>query len=219
MKCLFLSHPFAKVFPVYGNYASVKITPVKSIEQGDSSNVYSIALQNHWGTHVDCPAHFFQNGKSIRDYNADFWFFSKPQIISVKAEPGQIVSKESLEADISYDTDLLILKSGWGKLRGDPIYFQQNPGVDPHLGLLLRKNYPSIRAFGMDWISLSSYKHREIGSEAHRGFLDPSAGSDPIVIIEDMNLPDNVKELEAVYVAPIQIEGIDSAPCTIIGFL
>jgi arylformamidase len=218
MKCIFLSYPLSSVIPVYGGSASIDITQIKSIESSDSSNVFRFVLENHWGTHVDCPAHFFHNGKKVTDFNADFWLFSNPQIISVKANPGQIISKENLEADINYDTDLLILKSGWGKFRGDPVYYLQNPGIDPDLGFFLRKQYPSIRAFAMDWVSLSSYEHRQIGREAHKVFLNPSVEGNPIMIVEDMYLPDEVKELSSVCIAPVRIEGIDSAPCTIIGF-
>jgi arylformamidase len=219
MKCIFLSYPLSSVIPVYGGPVSVDITQIKSIAGGDSSNVFSFVLQNHWGTHVDCPAHFFQNGKKATAFSADFWLFIKPQIIAVKVDPGQIISKDDLEDNIRPDTDLLILKSGWGKFRGDPMYYLKNPGIDPDLGLLLRKQYPSIRAFAIDWISLSSYEHRQIGRDAHKVFLNPSAEGNPIVIVEDIHLPDDVEELSTVCVAPIQIEGIDSAPCTIIGFL
>lgn len=219
MKCKFLSHQLAEEMPVYGSSAAIDIKPVKAIVRGDSSNVYSMTLQNHWGTHVDCPAHFFQNGLKIKDFDADFWLFIKPQIIPVRAEPGKIISENDLPMKIKSDTDFLILKSGWGKFRGDPVYYERNPGIDPSFGQMLRRNYPYIRAVGMDWISLSSYENREIGREAHKVFLNPTAEGNPIMIVEDMNLPDDIEELNSVYIAPMRFEGIDSAPCTIIGFL
>lgn len=219
MKYIFLSHPVLRAIPVYGGHASISIVPIKSIARGDSSNEYSFTLQNHWGTHIDCPAHFFQNGKKVNDFSADFWYFTNPQIVSVKAEPGQIISRENLSGDIHPYTDFLILKSGWGSRREDPVYYQQNPGVDPNLGFLLRKEYPSLRVFGIDWISISAYEHRQIGREAHKAFLNPSTEGNPIVIVEDMQLPDDVEELSAACIAPMRLEEIDSSPCTIIGFL
>ena len=52
MKYRYLSHAFTSNIPVYdGGYASLAIDSVKSIISGDSSNVYSITIENHWGTH------------------------------------------------------------------------------------------------------------------------------------------------------------------------
>jgi len=93
----------------------------------------------------------------------------------------------------------------------------KGPGIDPSLGILLRKEYPSIRAIGFDWISLSSYTNRELGREAHRIFLDPRKEGNPILVIEDMFLPWNMENLKQVLVAPLRVDGIDSSPCTIIG--
>ena len=87
------------------------------------------------------------------------------------------------------------------------------------LALWLRQDFPAVRAIGMDWISVSSYESRELGRQAHRAFLNPDGEGSPVLIIEDMNLSKNLKNLAEVLVVPILIETIDSAPCTVIGFL
>ena len=217
MKYYYLSYPISEGMPVYGGIAHVRVDRVKSIQNGDSSNVFCFALENHWGTHVDCPAHYFLGGNTIIDYTADFWVFTKPQIISLEVEQGQIISSKDLPADINADTDLVMLKSGWGKFRGNEIYYLNNPGFDPEFGLYIREHCPSVRAIGFDWVSLSSFAHRNTGREAHRNFLNPLLENHPIVIIEDMCLPDELEELSMVHVLPIRIQGIDSAPCTVIG--
>ena len=81
-------------------------------------------------------------------------------------------------------------------MRRENIYATNNPGLHPDLGRWFRVNYPEIRAVGMDWISISSFAHRETGREAHRAFLDPDGAGQPIVILEDMDLSSDLQNLK-----------------------
>jgi len=214
----FLSYNLSKSAPGYGPVKQkIDLKAVRSLLKGDSCQIYKLSFQNHWGTHIDCPAHFFESGKNVTDYEADFWFFRHPQVISVKAEPGGMISKLDFPIAIDREADLLILKSGWSKFRQRKIYSLKNPGIAPEVGVWLRREYPKLRAIGFDWISLSSYAHRELGRDAHKAFLNPKAQGSPITIIENMYLPKDLKNLKEVWVAPLRVEGIDSAPCTVIG--
>jgi kynurenine formamidase len=214
----FLSYKLSPTTPAYGSKRiELQLQSIKSIASGDSCQTYWIGIENHWGTHVDCPAHFFANGKKVSDYDADFWHFRKPQVLEITVKPGQVIGKPDLFAKINPETDLLLLKSGWGKFRDKNIYSFQNPGLDPIVGIWLKKEYPLIRAIGFDWISISSYTNRKLGREAHKTFLDPASEGNPILIIEDMLLLDDMQNLSQVWVVPFRIEGIDSAPCTVIG--
>jgi len=216
----YLSYKLTPIIPVYGeSRKSLFFRRIKSIDLGDSCSTRWIGFENHWGTHVDCPSHFFRKGKTVAEYKADFWVFRKPQIIRIKALPSQIINIKDLKDNIDPKTDLLIIKSGWGKFRGQQKYSCQNPGISPKVGLWLRKKYPKLRVIGFDWISLSSFQNRQLGREAHRAFLDPNGQGHPILIIEDMLLPADIKRLKSVFVAPFRIEAIDSSPCTIIGIL
>ena len=77
---------------------------------------------------------------------------------------------------------------------------------------------PNVRVFGFDTISVSSFKHRDVGKQAHREFLDPKR---PILLLEDMNLCDvnSQTKLERVLIAPLRIEKCDGLPCSVVGFL
>jgi len=217
----FLSHTISDPIPVYGNpSAAIENQSLKSINNGDSCQTHRIGIENHWGTHVDCPAHFFLNGKKVNDYEETFWHFSHPEIIKISPEPNELITKHQFESRLTSDTDLLILNTGWAKLRGTDNYSCHNPGLHPEIGLWLRRLYPEIRAIGFDLVSISSYQNREMGRKAHQAFLDPDGYGNPILIIEDMFIPDvaDPYSLERVLVAPIKVSGIDSAPCTIFGY-
>ncbi|MBF0542426.1 MAG: cyclase family protein [Nitrospirae bacterium] len=200
--------------PVYGSHnVTLELVQLKVIEKGDSCQVFKLEFENHWGTHIDCPAHFFLDGKKVTDYPPEFWHFKSPQLISVQLEQGQILTNLY---EINNNTDLLLIQTGWSKFRGTDIYSTKNPGLSPELGLLLRNNYPNLRAIGLDLISISSYTNRDLGRAAHQAFLDPNGIGHPILLIEDMLLPLDINSYKEIIALPLIVEEIDSSPCTII---
>jgi len=216
----YLSYPLDMNNPVYG-YSSmeIEIKQIKAIARGDSCNTCQFVLQNHWGTHIDFPRHFFLHGKEVINYPADFWLFQFPQVMFLNVQEGQIITKADLPESIHSNTDLLLFHTGWSKYRGLDLYSINNPGLDPEIGLWLRRDFPSIRAVGFDFISVSSYQNRQVGRVAHKAFLDPNGKGNPVLLIEDMYLPEGVNNLVEVWVVPIRIQGLDGAPCTILGVL
>ncbi|MBI5050046.1 MAG: cyclase family protein [Nitrospirae bacterium] len=174
-------------------------------------------MENHWGTHIDAPNHFFENGLTVNDYPADFWFFKNPMVIHIDLKPGELLCCSGWTEEIKPETDIILFKSGWGSLRKTEKYSIDNPGIHPEVGFFLREQYPSIRTVGIDWVSISSFKNREAGWQVHRAFFNPDGANDPVLIIEDMDLSHDLKELREVWAAPLRVEGIDSAPCTVIG--
>jgi len=217
MQFNYLSYPITKSMPVYGGSAGPEFTPLKAIDKGDSCNTWRFCLENHWGTHVDGPNHFFTNGRKIMDYPADFWIFDNPQVLDVRLEPGELLRWSVISPKVDKNADLLFIKSKWGQSRGLDLYWKENPGIHADVGIGLRNLKTSIRAIGIDWISVSSFVHREEGRKTHRAFLDPSEEGEPVLLIEDMDLSADLTRLSRVFVAPLMVENIDSAPCTIVG--
>ncbi|MCP4178529.1 MAG: cyclase [bacterium] len=217
MKYKFLSYALSNHLPVYGKMDTLNIQSQKSIQKGDSCNTYCFSLNNHWGTHIDAPNHFIDKGKKIAEFDAENFIFKAAKVIELKLDAEEILRSSEWLALIDKDTDILLIKSNWWKHRSNNIYMCNNPGIHAEVGFELRKNFPKLRAVGFDWISLSSYKHRELGAEAHRAFLDPDGIGDPLFVIEDMDLSIDLSSLCEVIVSPLRIKGIDSGQCTVIG--
>lgn len=216
-KITLLSHPYTSKVPVYGGGSEfIDIRSIKSIQAGDSCNVYYFGMNNHWGTHVDGPNHFHESGMTVVDYPPETWFFTSPKLVSLELEPGQIVNVADLVDHVDGDVDFLLIQSNWTRFRGEDVYGRNNPGLSPDIADWLR-HFPRIRAVGIDWISVSSFANRELGREAHRAFLKPDGP--PFLLIEDMNLSDIGGNLllKQVVVAPLFVTGLDSVPCTVYG--
>jgi hypothetical protein len=68
----------------------------------------------------------------------------------------------------------------------------------------------------MDFASAAATTHMKEGCEAHRVFLGCGSFSDrPVLLIEDVRLPDVMPTLNKIYLVPWFFDGLDSAPCTL----
>ncbi|MFH0882964.1 MAG: cyclase family protein [bacterium] len=217
-KIIWLSHELAEDTPAYGGGESLKIDRLTSIAAGDTANTVRLTLPNHLGTHVDTPYHFAEDVPTLSDFPAEFWVFDRPVLIDVPGEEGHLIEPGDVAGHIPEGTDLLLLRTGFEKYRGEEVYWARNPGIAPSLGGWLREHYPTVRALGMDVISVTSSLHRMEGREAHRGLLDPNRPGHPILAIEDMALAEVDGRLARVVVSPLRLRRGDGGPCTVIGF-
>ena len=62
MKLIDVSVPLDAGLPTYPNNTPFSLEPVKRLARGDSSNVSTVHMSAHTGTHVDAPRHFFDEG-------------------------------------------------------------------------------------------------------------------------------------------------------------
>lgn len=215
---VYLSYSLSSETPSYGNRQTFASDGIKEIEKGDSCNTSFWSFPNHLGTHVDFPKHFDLNGKGLDFYEADFWIFKNVYLLDISESTAlDIIDNSSIEFDrIPEKTELLIVKTGYGKIRRSESYWRKGPSFSPGLAQMLRSRCPELRAMGIDTISISSIKNRELGREAHKAFL---CNIRPILLIEDMNLCEIDEEtcLKTVIAAPLRVSNTDGSPCTILG--
>lgn len=202
--------------PLYGNTPKPEISNIKSMDKGDSSNLYEIKVCNHSGTHVDAPLHFVKDGRPLSDYSLDELIFQKPLLVDIPKKAGEWIEKEDIEKLELSGVNCLLLKTGFGKYRNEEIYQKNNPGISPEAILFLREKYQNIRCLGIDSISVSGFQNRPRGREAHKvAFEKREKLGKPLLLIEDMNLS-LVVDVKKLLVVPWLIRGIDSAPCTVL---
>ena len=203
---------------MYGGNGFPKLKQAKCISKGDSCNTVELSLSNHTGTHIDFPAHFDIDGKTLSDYPARFWYTKKNICLFLEREflSGELIGSSQIQSLIKdkerNDTEAVLLKTGFCKNREEEIYWKNPPGIDPKLPDFLRETFPMLRFFGMDLISVSSFANREAGRQAHKAFLKHSR---PILPIEDMNLCRLPETLSNMLIAPLYIQDADGAPCTV----
>jgi len=220
MKYVLLSHMINENTPLYGNTPKPRILAHSRISEGDSSNTAILSIHNHTGTHIDAPKHFVDDGKAISKYMLDELVFKDPVIVDCPKEDAVLITPEDLQhaSHMLQKSDCLLLRTGFRQFRGEEKYRTHNPGIAPETILWIRREYPDIRCIGIDCISISSFQHRSAGRDAHKAaFVVKDNITCSLLLIEDMKL-DVIENgnVRIIIVLPWQIEGIDSAPCTVL---
>lgn len=210
--------------PLYPGTSPVRIQQCKSIVAGDSCNTSFISLSSHAGTHVDAPRHFFEEGRSIDDYTPDELSFRSPLVIECPQPPGGIIKITDLPELTTEmnNTDILLIKTGFQvyRARKPEMYRTQNPCLSLEVAIWLKNELPQLRALGFDCISIASVLHREVGREVHRVLLQSGEeGRHPILLIEDMCLPEEYCRFNEILVCPLPVQHGDGAPCVVLGLL
>ncbi len=215
MKWAYLSHYYNDSTPGYGGKQDFKIMPTKCIANGDTCNQIQFTMSNHVGTHIDLPAHFFGNGKIIKDFSPEEWLFENVVVVEVDLKNNELIQSNHLPK-LSENVECLLLKTSFESKRTRSDYWQENPGLTKELGDFLKIQYKKLRVIGFDFISATAYQHREEGKLAHRAFLGNENGP-AILIMEDMRLVDvsSKTKINLLIVSPLLIENADGAPVTV----
>lgn len=213
-----LSHVLRQDTPSYGNRDKVIIRVNSSIKSGETANSSCLVLSNnHIGTHIDVPRHFAVDGKRTIDYPISDYVFERCQVVELPKTDACLIGQDDFaNLEIDVDVELLLIRTGYEKLRGQDAYWNNNPGLAPDLADYLRTNFKKLRCVGFDFISVTSWKHRPEGRLAHKAFLAPDDGSREIWAIEDMSLKEAPKNIGKVIVAPLMVEDGNGTAVTVI---
>ena len=205
------------VFP--GN-PPVEFVQTLSMSQGDSCNAWALRLFNHNGTHLDFPNHYRREGRKVSEYSIDELVFDRPYLVDVPRGEDESIDAETLKGlpGRAYESDLLLLRTGFGQRRGDSDYLF-GPYLTRDAGTYLRMAFPHLRCLGLDCLSATNPRHREAGEELHRILLSEEPDGKPVHILEDVDLGSRelIAGFRRVFVVPLFAEEVDGTPCTVFG--
>ncbi len=91
-----LSYDIDEDSPHFPSARPLERTERSSIEKGDASNMLSVTLYTHYGTHVDAPYHFHKDGLRLTDLDVNHFYFKKPLTIDIPKEEDQPIRKTIL---------------------------------------------------------------------------------------------------------------------------
>jgi len=213
-----LSHVTKVGDPVYPGNEGPWLEQLRSIARGDSSNMWRLAFTNHIGTHVDAPNHFDAAGPTISEFGPEELAFRDVRVIEVPKSPGDVVTVEDIERheQVLRTSEAVLIRTGMQRFRTESPEVYSGVGISLSVeAAKLIASHPNLRAIGIDAISISSPQRREIGREAHRVLLRGRR----FLIVEDMDLQGKPERYDLLLIAPLMIEQIDSAPCTVYGII
>jgi len=204
MKLIDISVPLDEHLPTYPNNTPFTVEPIKRLARGDSSNVSSLHLSAHSGTHVDAPRHFFDEGIGTEALPLEM-LIGRARVIEMTTRKG--ISAEDLSSvDLSEDVRVLI-KTLNSRLWGSPEFHTDYVGITESGARHLVDR--GIKVVGIDYLTVEEF--RKPGAPAHRLLL--GAGT---IIIEGLNLRDVEPGLYDMYCLPLRVVGSDGAPARVV---
>jgi len=204
MKLIDVSVPLDANLPSYPGNTPFTLEPIKRIAQGGSSNVSSIHLSAHSGTHVDAPRHFFDSGPGTEALALDM-LMGRTRVIELTTR--KAITAEDLSGfDLSEDIRLLI-KTANSRLWGSPEFHADYVGVGESAAKHLVEH--GIKVVGVDYLSVEAL--HTPGAPAHHTLL--GAG---VIVIEGLNLRDVEPGIYEMFCLPLAIVGSDGAPARVV---
>jgi arylformamidase len=204
MKLIDVSVPLDAQLPTYPHNTPFTLEAIKRIARGDTSNVSTLHMSAHTGTHVDAPRHFFDAGPGTDALPIDM-LIGPARVIEIRSRAG--VSAEELSAiDLSDDVRVLI-KTHNSSLWDSPDFHTDYVGVTEAGAKHLVDR--GIKVVGVDYLSVEQFKNP--GAPAHHVLL--GAGT---IVIEGLNLRDVEPGIYDMYCLPLRVVGSDGAPARVV---
>jgi len=204
MKLIDVSVPLDATLPTYPNNTPFSLEPVKRLARGDSSNVSTLHMSAHSGTHVDAPRHFFDSGPGTEALALDL-LMGRVRVIQVTSRTG-ITAEDLAGEDFSEDVRILIKTRNslfWGSSEFRTDYVGVTESGARHLVA------HGIKLVGVDYLSVEQFKTP--GAPAHHVLL--GAGT---IVIEGLNLRDVEPGIYDLCCLPLRIVGSDGAPARVV---
>ena len=204
MKLIDVSVPLDAQLPTYPHNTPFALEPIKRLARGDSSNVSTLHMSAHTGTHVDAPRHFFDEGAGTEALPLEL-LIGRARVITVDSRAG--VAAEDLDhLDFSDDIRVLI-KTHNSRLWGSPAFHEDYVGVTESGARHLVEH--GIKVVGVDYLSVEQF--RKPGAPAHHVLL--GAGT---IVIEGLDLRDVEPGIYEMFCLPLRVVASDGAPARVV---
>jgi arylformamidase len=204
MKLIDVTVPLDSNVPTYPGNTPFQVEAVKRLANGDSSNVSTLRLSAHAGTHVDAPRHYFDHGAGA-DHLALEMMCGRARVIELTTRKN-VTPDDLAPFDLSEDVRLL-LKTHNSKLWGSPEFHNDYIAVtEPAARFLVDRG---VKLLGVDYLSVEEFK--KAGAPTHRTLL--GAGT---IVIEGLNLRDVEPGTYEMFCLPLSIVGADAAPARVV---
>ena len=172
------------------------------IADGAISNVSSIQIGAHVGTHIDMPLHFIEGGKTMDDLDLSKMI---GKAIVVEVPHGRKVDAEFLDALNLNDVSRILFKTSNSSFwDASPTEFvEEYTGVEPSAAEWLVAH--GCQLVGIDYLSIAPYDDSET---THKILL-----LNDVVILETLDLREVEPGDAELICLPLKLEGREAAPC------
>jgi arylformamidase len=199
-----VSVPLGPETPTYPGNTPFALEPMQRIAQGGHSNVSSIHMSAHGGTHVDAPRHYFDQGTTTETLALDL-LIGPARVVSVTSE--RRVEADDLASFVQPGDQRILIRTSNSALWTSRDFHADYVGVGATGAKFLVDR--GIKLVGLDYVSVEKY--HEPGTPAHHTLLAAN-----VIIVEGLNLSAVEPGLYQMYCLPLKIVGSDGAPARVV---
>jgi arylformamidase len=181
------------------------LAPVKRVAEGASSNVSSVTMGTHTGTHVDAPRHFFDGRPGVDELSLEL-LIGRARVIDLPHRGG--ITEEHLAAAGLREDLRILLRTPNSALWNSHDGFHNDYTYLTEGGARFLVDQ-GVKVVGVDYLSVEQFK--KPGAPAHHVLL-----SSGVVIIEGLNLSDAEAGRYEMYCLPLKIKDGDGAPARVV---
>lgn len=217
-----MSYPISTDMPIFPGSPKEKFIPYMRIGRGNICNSTVLHHFLHSGTHIDCPYHFYSQGKTVDQIPIEDFCYTKPLIIHKKVPKGGLIWPEDLKAYGSslYKADILMLCTGYYLLRHNRDAYMDNfPALSPEAAKLIREGLLNLKAVAIDSLSVESSKLGPVQNNiVHKTLLAGDIYTTrPVLAFEDVNIGVILeKKVIRILAFPIRLTGTEAAPVSMV---
>jgi arylformamidase len=204
MKLIDVTVPLDENLPAYPGNTPFQIEPIKRISSGGSSNVSTLHMSAHTGTHVDAPRHFFDEGPGADQLPIEL-LLGRALVVEVTSRHG-ITPEDLSSVDLS-ETVRVLFKTVNSRLWSTRDFRSDYVGLTEACAKHLVDR--GVKVVGVDYLSVEEF--RKPGAPAHRVLLGNGA-----IVIEGLNLLEVEPGHYDMFCLPLRIVGCDGAPARVI---
>ena len=204
MKLIDVSVPLDANLPTYPGNTPFSLEAIKRIAEGASSNVSTLHMSAHTGTHVDAPRHFLDAAPGVEALPLDL-LCGRTRVIELTTRKG--ITADDLAAVNLVEDIRLLIKTHNSRFWGSPAFHEDFIGVTASGAQHLIER--GIKVVGVDYLSVEEF--RAPGAPAHHLLLGGGA-----IVIEGLNLRDVEAGVYEMFCLPLLAVGADGAPARVV---
>jgi arylformamidase len=199
-----VSVPLDAQLATYPHNTPFTLEAIKRIARGDSSNVSTLHMSAHAGTHVDAPRHFFDDRPGTEALPLDL-LIGRARVIELGTRAA-ITAEDLQPFDLAGDVRVLI-KTRNSQFWGSPDFHEDYVGVAGSGATWLVEH--GVKVVGVDYLSVEQFKN--VGKPAHHILLGGG-----VVVIEGLDLRDVDPGVYEMICLPLRVVASDGAPARVV---
>lgn len=187
-----------------GNEPGPELTYTKLLARGDSSNLSTLSLGSHTGTHVDAPHHFIDGRPTIEALPLDA-LVGPAHVLEHRGE-GHITPADIEAAGLPADARRVLFKTANGRFWEDSSFHPDFIALSLDAAQLLTER--GVLLVGIDYLSVEAAG--SAGHPVHVALLGAS-----VVIVEGLDLRAVRPGPYTMCCAPLRVVGAEGAPARV----